>query len=463
MNIAQKLQTIAENEQKVYEAGQKSMVDESKIIEKTASGIGIVALNDVSEIPHDVKVTAPNAEVIKVCGNNLVKPTTYKVDYDNSTIDGDVITSDFKNGAIYFNAGKKGVWRAGTYSVTIVPVSSSFYGAFLIYSASDNTTLLDVIYIDKIIAPWQYTFTAKEDFVFCIGGYNGTDSAGYKETSYKVQLEVGNATEYERYIESIEYTPDVDGVVVVKSISPKMTILADGDIAVEYHKSYGMQTAYNRFWYGVQDGGKRTNYNRAFTSWNLAEFYPAYNIKPIGDATQLFYNTVGGEFDLVTRLKECNVELDMSEVTNFAYTFAATVITHLPLIDMRKGTILTSAFRSGANATSIKIIDGIILKDDGSQVLTDMFAYASNLENLTIEGTIGQNGFNVQWSTKLTHDSIVSIINALSETTAGLSVTLSLAAVNKAFETSDGANDGSSSAEFTNLVQTKSNWTISLS
>ena len=43
------------------------------------------------------------------------------------------------------------------------------------------------------------------------------------------------------------------------------------------------------------------------------------------------------------------------------------------------------------------------------------FRYCRELVNLTIEGTIGQNGFDVSWSTKLTHKSLMSIINALAD------------------------------------------------
>ena len=53
MTTAEKLVKVAENVPKVYKAGQQSMVDESKIIEKTVSG-SVIALDDVSEIPHEV-------------------------------------------------------------------------------------------------------------------------------------------------------------------------------------------------------------------------------------------------------------------------------------------------------------------------------------------------------------------------------------------------------------------------
>ena len=50
----------------------------------------------------------------------------------------------------------------------------------------------------------------------------------------------------------------------------------------------------------------------------------------------------------------------------------------------------------------------------------------------------------------------------LTDTASGKTITFSKTAVNKAFETSAGANDGSTSAEWLALVGTKPNWTISL-
>jgi hypothetical protein len=57
---------------------------------------------------------------------------------------------------------------------------------------------------------------------------------------------------------------------------------------------------------------------------------------------------------------------------------------------------------------------------------------------------------------------LTNIVNALSTTTTGLFVTLRKDAVNKAFETSEGAMDGSTSDEWLALAATKANWTISL-
>lgn len=98
---------------------------------------------------------------------------------------------------------------------------------------------------------------------------------------------------------------------------------------------------------------------------------------------------------------------------------------------------------------------------ESGTIISNWFDYCTSLVNLTIEGTIGQNGFNVSWS-PLSKASLISVINALSDTTTGLTVTLRLAAVNTAFETTAGAADGSTSDEWTALIATKPNWTINL-
>ena len=80
------------------------------------------------------------------------------------------------------------------------------------------------------------------------------------------------------------------------------------------------------------------------------------------------------------------------------------------------------------------------------------FSKSANIEELIMGGTIGKNGFDVSECKKLNKASIESIINALSTTTSGLTVTLSQTAVNNAF----------TAEEWDALEATKTNWTISL-
>ena len=62
----------------------------------------------------------------------------------------------------------------------------------------------------------------------------------------------------------------------------------------------------------------------------------------------------------------------------------------------------------------------------------------------------------------LSKESITTIINHLSDNTTGLTAGFKKSAVDKAFETSDGALDGEMSDEWLRLISTKTNWTISL-
>ena len=109
---------------------------------------------------------------------------------------------------------------------------------------------------------------------------------------------------------------------------------------------------------------------------------------------------------------------------------------------------------------SLHTIDKLIV--DENTTYTGWFNSTTNLQNLTIEGTIAQKGFSVSACTKLSRASIENIINALSTETNALTVTLSKTAVNNAFETSEGAADGRTSAEWATLIATKTNWTIAL-
>lgn len=82
------------------------------------------------------------------------------------------------------------------------------------------------------------------------------------------------------------------------------------------------------------------------------------------------------------------------------------------------------------------------------------------LREVRFKGIIPQS-LDMKYS-PLSKDSIVSVISCLSATATGKTLGLKLTAVDAAFETSPGAADGSESAEWTALIASKPNWTISL-
>ena len=226
----------------------------------------------------------------------------------------------------------------------------------------------------------------------------------------------------------------------------------------------GKKAEYDAFWDAYQQNGARTDYNSAFQGawWNDSNFKPKYDIAPVGNAANLFANS--GITDLKGICERQGITLDFSQVTYSSYTFNNSAVTRLPLLDVRNIPNCANLFTSAINLESI---DGIILNENGTQTFgnstgSNWTIYSAKIKRFIIlEGVIGANCY-FNTCTALDKTSITSIINALSNTTNGLSLSLSKTAVDSAFEEVYDRGDGSWTTEWSNLVATKPNWTISL-
>lgn len=297
------------------------------------------------------------------------------------------------------------------------------------------------------------------------GNLNGSiDGEGV--VSYRnIQVEVGNvATEYEPY-NGQTLTPAADGTVEgMTSVSPYMNIFSDTEgvnIEATYNKSWGMQTEYDRFWDAAQNNGTRTMYMGFFagSSWDENSLKPKYIVKPTGNGGyQLFmYCNYGGKSKIDYRnIKE---KIDLSELVNTSGLFQDAVMDYID-VDLTKCVQLSNGFSEGWGAGKKTTISLYITEK--CTTFGGCFNSCTALTNLTFkEGSVIAATLNIQYS-PLTKASITSVVNALSSTATGQTLTLKLSAVNTAFETSSGAADGSTSAEFAALVATKTNWTITM-
>lgn len=198
----------------------------------------------------------------------------------------------------------------------------------------------------------------------------------------------------------------------------------------------GRKAEYDQFWDAFQKNGERTNYETSFRGydWGANNFFPKYNIRMVGGNKQAFYNWNDREenfgFDLKQRLEDCGIVLDTSKATNLYGLFAYGRFCALPTID------LSSCSNSNRDACwglfahnyePLHTIEKIIIPEN--LIPYEWFSYDRGLQNLTIEGTIGQDGFNVSYC-PLTHDSLMSIINALKTFTDGTTKTVTLGATN---------------------------------
>ena len=203
------------------------------------------------------------------------------------------------------------------------------------------------------------------------------------------------------------------------SISEKLTIIAENEPKV--HEA-GRKQALLEAWSGIQMQGTRTDYTSYFrySEWDDTTFNPQYDMNLTNGYYMFPYSKIT---DLCAILERNGVVLDTSGMTaanGFQYMFYNTSFKILPDIVVPENILnLPQTFGLSYNLHTIK---RLTVHENLNYAKNDTFAKLVALENLTIKGTIGQNNFNVQWSTKLSHESLMSIINALkdySEDTSG--------------------------------------------
>ncbi len=220
----------------------------------------------------------------------------------------------------------------------------------------------------------------------------------------------------------------------------------------------GKKLQYDFFWDAYQQNGALQNYTSAFSgkSWTKEIFKPKYDIKPTNARLMFNYGGNGCNIDMVELSKELGIVFDFSKSTSFYQCFCGNFFKRLGIIDTTAATHLDGMFIEFAGDT----IDKLIIRSDGTTVCTSSFSYAKFLNNITIEGVIG-NDWNMQWC-PLSKDSIINIINVLSNTTSGLTVTFKKSAINNAFGIDiDDETTYPEGSEYYILRNTKRNWTFS--
>ena len=211
------------------------------------------------------------------------------------------------------------------------------------------------------------------------------------------------------------------------SIAEKLTQIAENEQRVY---DAGKKAEYDRFWDVFQNNGKRKDYLYGFAGigWDDTTYCPKYSPITLSLNSQYMY--------AYSNITDTKVPIDVSNTVapgNCTYMFA--------------------------QAQSLVTVNKLIVSN--TTRWNNNFSGCRALESLTIEGEVAYNGLDVQHSTKLNKASITSIINALSSTTSGLSVTLSKTAVNNAFGINvDDATTYPEGSEYYALRHSKDNWTI---
>ena len=208
----------------------------------------------------------------------------------------------------------------------------------------------------------------------------------------------------------------------------------------------GKKSEYDAFWDDYQSNGTRKNYHSAFAGegWKQTNFKPKYTIRP-SEARNMFYQSPLTDLTLTHKL-------DFSEVTALSDFIARSSVTKVPAINLSK--IIDSLYVF-ENAFELVTVENLIFPTRPFTVNISGIIYRCiALENITITGTIQNTGCDLHWSTKLTIESLTSILTALSKDSsvaAGKSITFPTAAQAKiqADTTAKGQYDAAIAAGWT--------------
>lgn len=188
------------------------------------------------------------------------------------------------------------------------------------------------------------------------------------------------------------------------TVNEKMTAIADAirdktggtealtldGMAENVPKVYeaGKKAENKRFWDAFQKNGTRTDYDYAFygKSWNADTFYPTHDIRPT-KSTYMFNNFGSPYISMASRLKECGVVLDFSQITTSNREFYLAKMFDLPVLDFSNCTTMTSTF-DYCNFKEIKLK----ISESGNTVFSSTFNRCSDLKTFEIvSGVIGKS------------------------------------------------------------------------
>lgn len=399
-------------------------------IKGTASG-NPICIDDISPIAHEMSVKVSGVEDL----------STVKVSkYGRNLLDFPSVFSWKGAFFVHQHTNVKTVLKPNVQYVLLYDgIEYSKQGDGLVIVINDADIAVDA-WGNK---PWYFTL-AKEvtEFYMYTNGRNAAASSTTTATIKNLRIYVAETDylEYEPYIEPVTYTADENGIVSgVTSLYPTTTLMTDTDgavIEVTYNKDIskvedvperiegayengiesGKGVEWNKFWDAYQSNGTRRKYGYAFygEQWNDITFRPKYDIIINGSFANEVFSVFQFSYitDLAKICEEQGIKIDgsnCSSVTDVGWFGSCFELTRTPPIPIGKD------FRySGFYQYCIKLhtVEGFYVHENQT-MKNNNFQLCNELQNLTIVGTIGQSGLDLHWSEKLTHDSLMNVINCL--------------------------------------------------
>lgn len=432
---------LSEKINEVYEAGKKTAC---VTLTGTASGDSI-KITDISSAEHEMEVKVSGVEDLSTVklyrsGKNLVSPyTVYKgassytegIDEDTGRkyikfIDERNVTHSF-----YFKENTQ--YTVSAYvKCTQRNTANSLASCWCCFWYSDGSWSDG--YVEQN-TDWTFkTTTSKQGkTVVAVGLYQRNYVNNVYVDVDTFMLEEGvTATEYEPYIEPTVYDVPTDGIVEgVNSIYPNTTLYTDTSgvvIDVTYNRDInnedlseyaqrikvaGQRQSEKELWDLFMDNNSRYSIKSLFKLSGFEYIRPPYKIRPTSS------QGISEAFTNATKLKKIEAKhFDFSQkakgsipIEGMYQTFKT--CTNLQEIEDIGLQADYSAEETFYNCPNLKRI-ACIRSDEDMQYIR-AFDNCSALEDITFNGTIGQNGLDFHWSTKLSHDSLMNIIGCLKD------------------------------------------------
>lgn len=249
----------------------------------------------------------------------------------------------------------------------------------------------------------------------------------------------------------------------IKTIKENVPMVHQAGYEMGYSSGHsdGYAQSEDDFWDIVQRSGARTSYEQAFAYWDAEYLRPKYKI--------ILQNTrTMNMFGNMSKLKKIEKEFfDFSQAStsdtastqgNYTVFRACVSLQTIEDIGMPAGYY----YQTYNYCPELETIE--VIRSNETTMYSSTFDKSPKIKNITIEGVIGQNGFNVSVCKNLTKESIISIVSALSTTASGKSITFSKTAINNAFEINvDDETTYPIGSEYHTLRHSKDNWTFNYS
>ena len=199
------------------------------------------------------------------------------------------------------------------------------------------------------------------------------------------------------------------------TLAEKLQLIAENEQRVfDAGVEQGKQAEYDAFWHMILNNGKRTDFEYAFAYWGAEYIRPPMKIVPSNSRSIGMFkdnNSLKKVEAEYFDLSNCNVN-DTSTTQGNYMTFArCQYIEEIEDIGMKAGYY----YQTYAWCYRLKTI--AVVRSNENTLYTDAFRGCDDLENITFEGTIGNN-ISFASSSKLSLASVSNIVLHLADFSA---------------------------------------------